>query len=235
MSLKAISIDEIGKWEKRIPRSCVVNRDELILELCRNRSVLHIGAVDSPFHMEKAARGDLLHQKVRAVAASVKGIDADRDAIAWLKAHHGIDDIEEVDLDSITAPYSRSDQKHYDVVLCCDILEHVMNFSSVMSYCRSHMDIQTLLVITTINATSAKVAARALFDREAVHPDHVCYFSYGTICALIRKQGLVPIKFGVFCYSTVTAMSKLFFGILARVAPGSADGLFLISKIPEGK
>lgn len=213
-------------WEKAIPRRCLVSRDQTILELARGRDVLHLGATDSPFTREKAHLGELLHQKVRAVAASVVGVDQDADAITWLDQTQGIRDIV---LGDVMDPSLLSGQR-FDVVLCCDVIEHVSNPGDLLDAAQAFLKDGALLVVTTVNATALKVALRALFGREAVHPEHTCYFSYATLCETLLRHGLTPRRFGTFCYPTRLRVSAWFFDGLASLAPGSADGLIVVAQ-----
>ena len=216
-------------WSKRIPGRCLVDRDNTIVELCRKRRVLHLGAADSPMHVDKAAQNELLHQKVRAVASMILGVDRDAEAVEFLRETHQIDDILIADATQI----GTLSKDEYDVVLCCDIIEHVINTQALLDSCKMWMTEDTTLVITTINATALKPALRAVFGREAVHHDHMAYFSYATLCQLLITNGLSPMEFGTFSYPTKTLLARVAFGSLARVSPGSADGILITARLPE--
>lgn len=214
-------------WDKRLPNGCLVDRDETIIDLCKNRRVLHLGASDSPFYKEKASRNELLHQKIRKVALSTVGIDADAESVVWLRDQFNIDDILVADLSRQT-PVEIGGP--FDIVLCCDIIEHVDNAQNLLNTCKFYMHEDTDLLMTTINATSLKPAIRAIFGREAVHHEHTCYYSYSTLCQLLIRKGFVPEYFGAFSYPTVTPWARSFFGTIARFAPGTADGIMISAK-----
>jgi len=228
MSLALINDFPEGAWEKRIPSGCLIDRDQELLALCRGQRVLHLGAADSPFHKEKAERGALLHQKIDAVASENTGIDLDESAVNWLRENHNIGNIVVADA-SGTSPDIGG--KEFDVVLCCDIIEHVSNIGSLLELCKASMSASTKLVITTINATGLKPALRAMVGREAVHHEHTCYFSYGTLCQLLMSHGLKPIMYGAFSYPTVNRLTSLPFDLIARRSPGTADGLMVVATL----
>jgi SAM-dependent methyltransferase len=209
-------------WSKSIPRRCWVDRDATVVELCRGRRVAHLGAADSPMHEAKARDGSLLHMQVRRAARSVVGFDS-----------NGIDDIVVTDA---CQPPDPSYCGSFDVVLCCDIIEHVGNVAGLLGACRTLMRDDGLLVITTINATGLKPALRALFGREAVHPEHTAYYTYATLCQLLLMHGFRPDRFGAFSYPTVVRAFGAFFTALARLAPGTADGVLVTTRgrPPEG-
>lgn len=226
MQFATVTEHSYRDWTKRLPRHCLVDRDAAILELCRGKSVLHLGAADAPFHKEKARDGSLLHQKVSAVASKVLGIDHDKEAVEWLRREHGISNISVID-----ATQMNDKGGNYDIVLCCDIIEHVVDVSGLIRSCRQYMNPETTLLISTINALGLKMALRALLGYESVHNDHTAYYSFGTLCQLVQKCGLRPTSYATFSYSTVTRLSRMLFGSIARISPSTADGVIVTATI----
>ena len=223
--LAALSDFDRSAWGKSIPRGCLVARDATILALARTKDVLHLGAADAPFTYAKAPQGTLLHQQLRAVAGSVVGVDLDKQAVDWLRERHGIADICLADASDATALPDR----RFDVVACCDLIEHLDNPGRLLDAARTRLRPDGLMVVTTINATAIKIALRAITGREAVHPQHVCYYSYATLCELLLRHHLRPSRFGTFCYPTCKRISALLFNRLAAIAPGTADGLIIVA------
>jgi len=202
----------------------LVERDAAIIDLCRGKRVLHLGA-DAPFHASKAAAGELLHTKVAAVARELIGLDSDTQAVRELQWEYGVSDI--VPGDAADPPIGAL-ERDYDVVLACDIIEHVPDAGRLLRSCRA-VGRGANLVVTTINATGAKPALRALFRREAVHPDHVAYYSYSTLCQLLQRVGYKPTLFGAFLYPSVRRSVGVAFSRVARFSPGIADGIVIVA------
>lgn len=218
------------QWEKAIPKGCLVERDPELLRLAEGRRVLHLGATDSPFTREKALSGDLLHQKLRGVVAELVGVDLDADAVAWLRETQGIADIlvgDALDRQLLAG-------RRFDMVLCCDVIEHVSNPGALLEAAHNAVVKGGSVVVTTVNATALKVAVRALLGREAVHPEHTCYFSYATLGELLLRHRLVPRRFGTFVYPTVHAVTGYLLNGLAALAPASADGLLFVADREPG-
>ena len=211
-------------WSKALPRRNLVDRDEFLLSLAAGKSVLHLGAADSPFHKEKAEVGTLLHQKLQRVARDLLGIDADEDAVKWLRDHHDIHNIVTADVAASHLPLGS-----HDIILCCDIIEHVCEPAALLKACSQWMHENSQLVVTTVNALSAKGPLRALLGREAVHPDHVAYFSYATLAQLLIRSGFRPVEYATFAYPTVTKAGSVLFGMLHRIAPSTADGIVIVA------
>lgn len=229
MRLAEIGTYDMAAWGKRIPQKCFVARDDALLELCRGKQVAHLGACDAPFHLDKAKAGELLHQKVRAVASGVTGFDFCQPAVEELKAQFGIDDIIATDA---THPLGDVEPNSFDVVLCCDVIEHVSNVAALLDTCKTLLRPDGVVVVTTINATALKPAIRAILGREDVHNEHTAYFSYATLCQLLVMNGFTPKQFGTFSYPTFSRAAGWFFSSLAGFAPGTADGVLVTASLP---
>lgn len=217
-------------WEKSLPHSPIIDRDSWILDLCRGRSVIHLGACDAPMAREKAETGTLLHQKLATEAASLVGIDSDRASIELLARDFGIVDILDVDLSAGAAPNIAK----ADVVVCADIIEHVNNVGALIRACGDFMREDGLLVLTTINALSIKQALRALLRREPVHPDHVAYYSYATIGGLLSRFGLRLEDCRYAPYATVSGCAGMLFSGIYWLAPQCADAILVTARKQAG-
>jgi 2-polyprenyl-3-methyl-5-hydroxy-6-metoxy-1,4-benzoquinol methylase len=211
-----------NEWTRVFPSKCLVNRDDSIVKQCRDKTVLHVGAADAPFELEKSYAGELLHQKVQKVAKRLVGVDIDVAAVGAL-SKLGINDI-------LCADICKDDilpGETFDVILCCDVIEHVIAPGALLSACRRFMRDNSRLSVTTINATALKPALRALAGRESVHPDHVAYYSFATLSRLLTLCGFDPYEFGVFAYPTINPVAGWLSRGIMRVAPGTADGIII--------
>jgi 2-polyprenyl-3-methyl-5-hydroxy-6-metoxy-1,4-benzoquinol methylase len=204
-----------------------VDRDRVIINECRGKSVLHVGACDAPFELDKGQSGQLLHQKIRAVASRTVGVDIDGPAIGALR-ELGVDDILQADM---TQDLTALAGETFDVILCCDVIEHVPSPGLLLQACRRYMRPDSKLVVTTINATALKPALRALMGREAVHNEHVAYYSFATLGKLLVMEKLRPVEFGVFAYPTINPIVGWATQSLMKAAPGSADGIIVNAQL----
>ncbi len=95
----------------------------LVEFMCKYKYVLHIGASDSPFHNEKAAKGLLLHQKIERSAKKVVGLDIDKNAISDLKKYN----IRSIYFGDILTEKYGIDLKaeKFDVIVFADVIEHL--------------------------------------------------------------------------------------------------------------
>ncbi|MGD0126387.1 MAG: methyltransferase domain-containing protein [Terriglobia bacterium] len=227
--MRSVPIADLGafeQWSKTLPGNCLVDRDAFLLSLARGKSVVHLGAANSPYHKQDAERGEMLHQKLQPVAGRLVGIDSDAEAVAWLREHHQIQNIRAADVCSPVLDLGK-----FDLILCCDIIEHVSDTASLLRGIKPLMNGDSRLVVTTINALSMKPALRALLGREAVHPDHVSYYSFSTLGSLLLRHGFRPVEYATFAYGTVSRLTGAACAAMYRIAPSLADGILIIAQL----
>lgn len=222
--MKSQAIPSFDLWDKVIPPSHLVERDDFILKLCQNKTVIHLGATDYPFTEDKAKCGSLLHQKLANVSSNLIGIDMDLDSINLLKNKYGITNIISHDLSTTeAAPVERA-----DVVVCADIIEHVNSPFNLMEHCKSMCKPNGIIVISTINSFGAKPFIRNLMHREAVHPDHVAWYSFSTLGSLASRSSLTAKSVAFFKYAEMSFLNMIIFNLIHSVFPQSSDGIIMV-------
>jgi SAM-dependent methyltransferase len=232
MNHSPISGHAFRQWSKALPRTECVNRDAAILREVSGKSVLHLGAADSPFTRDAARAGSLLHFKLANVASDVAGLDSDRESVEWLRSEYGIRNLVVGDacrLEELLAG------RKFDVVLCADIIEHVEDPAEMLRGIRTALPSGGTLILSTINALAAKPALRAaLSRREEVHPDHLAYYSFGTLGSLLSRCGFELTSFRTFPYPSAGRLSTRLFQLLFRWNPHLADGILLLARPTAG-
>ena len=177
----------------------LVQRIEYLIELCRDKSVLHLGCSDWPF-TEKAIAGKThLHFYLTEVAREVVGFDYDEAGLETLR-RHGATDLYFADLEKLDdVPLTKT----FDVIVAGEIIEHLSNPGLFLRGIQRFMNPQTNLAVTTINAFCAmrwmQYGLRGKKgSREPVHPDHVAYYSYSTLGLALRRHGLQVNRFAFY-------------------------------------
>ncbi|MEO1351140.1 MAG: class I SAM-dependent methyltransferase [Cyanobacteria bacterium J06635_15] len=170
---------------KSIVGSGCFSRDSFILERCRNQSVLHVGCTDYPFFQEAFENGYLLHEKVTQVAQKVVGVDIAQDDITAMQAH-GYD----VRLIDAQAMSNSLKEEAFDVILLADVIEHIDNPGEVIRESIKVLGDKGIIIITVPNALGIVRFLKSFFRYEQVHPDHLAYYSSGTLETLASKFGL---------------------------------------------
>lgn len=172
------SEDYTAKMLHPVPRSTVVDRVAFVLEQCKGKRVLELGA-SGP-----------LHAKIVEVSTQCCGIDrpGSDHVIAsgpgWGAYVVGFD-LDDVSCQSIPiglfvgAP---------DVIVCGETLEHLSNPGWLLT--RLHRQWPDVpLLITVPNAYSEAGARHMAQGIENVNRDHVAWYSYWTLHELLRRAG----------------------------------------------
>lgn len=125
-------------------------------------------------------RPDWLHGLLTPSARTMVGVDLDRDAVMKLQAEgHDVrfGDAESVRLD-----------EDFDVVLACEILEHLDCFRGLLETARAHLRPGGRLVLTTPNAFAVNYFIYRLAGEARVNRDHVCWFCEVTLRQLLERN-----------------------------------------------
>jgi hypothetical protein len=173
------------------PCDGVVDRRAFLPGLARDRKVVHLGCVDEHLTLARAGTGDLLHQELHRVCASLLGVDISVDGLAALRSVvpgdylHG--DVER--LDELVLPAA-------EVVIAAELIEHLGNPGLFLDGLHAYLT-QTgaVAVVTTPNAYAWAATARfGLWAREATHPDHRLVYSPVTLDITLQRSGLQPVR-----------------------------------------
>lgn len=147
-----------------VPDAPVVSREAFILERCKGKVVLDIGA-SGP-----------LHDGIKQVAAKCYGIDRE--------ASDGIDAI---NLDSVHPMSFDGVRRGVEIVICGEVLEHLSNPGNFLSWLREQYSVP--VIITVPNAFSDVCRKWMEEGTENVNVEHVAYYSYHTLKELLRRAG----------------------------------------------
>ena len=207
-----------GKWSKVrrtvYPFEKVLGHYQVIVakKFCKGKSLLDLGCGEGAITSQLSSN-----------FSRIVGVDGTASQISLGRRKHP--NIEFVH-STIEEYYPK---EKFDCILFFFIIEHVDDPGSLIEYCKKFMHANTSLVITTINASSIKLTLRALLGREAVHHDHVAYYSYSTLCQLLNRHQSLPRQVGYFCYGTREKLAGILFDSLSSISPAIADGIIIIS------
>jgi len=170
----------------------IIYKHDYILENCKDKVVLHIGATDFPYHIKRVKTKELLHYKLNKISKKVVGIDNAIKAIEDLKRFN-INNIYYGDI--VLNKYEREVLKQkYDIILIPDVLEHLTNpglaLRNIKKFCNKNIEI----IITVPNVWSIFHIKNHFTSKEKVHPDHCFWPSLLTMSNLIKKSGFRIIK-----------------------------------------
>ena len=171
----------------RVPRP--VERIPYVVDVCRDRRVLDLGAMDETAFESKRGRGTWLHEEIAKVARSVTGLDSSPLVPAAGLETGSNARILRGDIDRLDEWLTAADLSP-DVVVAGELIEHL---ASPLGFLKSLAAIERLrgrtLILTTPNATALHNVAIGLIARESTHHDHLCILSFKTLNTLCRKAG----------------------------------------------
>jgi SAM-dependent methyltransferase len=131
----------------------------------------------------------------------------------------------------------------FDVIVAGEMIEHLNNPGLFLQGIRRFMTSETVLVITTINAYCGMRFFRYGLKgkrgkQEAVHPDHVAYYSYSTLRLLLERHGLSVDKFlfydiGIEHRPHVRWPIRMLNNICVTIAPQWGDGVIAVCSLKE--
>ncbi len=211
-----------------IGRRRVVNRQVELLRRCAGKRVLHLGCADHPFTDQRD--GQLLHAQLERVVSDLWGVDQSAEGIAALITR-GFSSLVVTDVERLEPTQFPG---RFDVIVAGELIEHLANPGAFLQAVKLLMGPETELVLTTPNASAAKVFLRALLGGEKVHPEHQCYFSYFTIAQALERAGLEPQEIAYYQDVEGRGASAMLDGALAvipRLAPALADGLIVRARL----
>lgn len=164
------------------------NKEELIVEACRGKSVLDVGCIDHSLEVVDSLGNAWLHARIRAVARAATGLDILESEAAALTLR-GFDvragDAESFDL-----------RETFDVIVAGDIIEHLSCPAGFLTSCRRHMTSTSLLLMSTPNPFSVRrVLAAMIHNRVEAHPQHVAWFDPFVMYEMVTRHGFELVDF----------------------------------------
>lgn len=178
----------MNPYLKLPPTQLLHGRFDFLINISRGQRVLHLGCVDTGLLEERFQRGELLHQKLQAVATDLWGVDVNQEGIEFLQSK-GFGQLFTSDVSDLHQIEALREQE-FDLILAGEIVEHLLNpglfFNSVAHLMKPG---HTRLVVTVPCAFRVSTWLWLLRGVEFVHPDHNYWFSYLTLRNLLVKTG----------------------------------------------
>ncbi len=164
-------------------------RNEYLLNLIKNKKVLHIGFVDHlPLLENKIKKNNWLHKQLIDVAAKCVGIDINEEGINYLKEHHNIKDIYCVDILNDELP-DEILKENFDYLLLPDVIEHIGDPVLFLKHLKQKFTNINQLVITTPNAFRYDNIKNSIKNIECINSDHRFWFTPYTIAKVLNDSG----------------------------------------------
>lgn len=216
-----------------------VQRVAFLKDLCRGRSVLHLGCTNWPYQEQSSGDDRFLHAALMPEAGELWGMDGDAEGLAALESQ-GVSNLYHGDLEKLEQV---AINRTFDVIVAGEVIEHLSNPGLFLNGVQRFMRPDTILAITTVNAYCAfRVAIYGIRGRgghaEPVHPDHVAYYSYRTLTHVAKRSGLVLDRFAFYDLGNehrpfTRASIRLINDVAVRLSPQLSDGIIGLFRLSE--
>lgn len=208
----------------------LVDRESFVLNLCKDRNVLHLGCADFPYTEQSIASDAWLHAKVSKIAANCLGIDLNAETITRLREKNGIDNILEGNVEQL----DKLNIGLFDVILAGEIIEHLNNPGLFLDTAKKVLALGGKLVITTTNAFCLRRFVRIPFGGESIHPDHTYYYSHTTLHTLTKRFGYVLEESHAYRIpNKQPLLPYLVERVATMISPNWGEGIIHIYSLPE--
>ncbi len=159
-----------------------LQRDEYLLEECRNKSVLDIGPCEHT--MKYVQHENWFFRRAKNVASRIVGVDINKDLCEKISAMG-------FDVRHIDACSQNNLGETFDLVLAGDVIEHVNDLVSLMSFAKRHLNKNGKIIFTTPNPYFYRYFS-ANFSRKMcmINFEHTCWITPTCMNELCRRSGL---------------------------------------------
>jgi hypothetical protein len=178
------------------PEKSVLNRIGYIIQLAKDKDVLHLGCCDHiPIIKEKIASHRWLHQYITQHASSCLGLDIDKEAVDYVTQNT---EFKNVFWGNITADEKIDfiKDRKFDLMVMGEILEHTDDPVSFLKKIKANYaeNIKNIL-ITVPNAFSINNTYYSKRHIEFINSDHRFFFTPFTLGKVVTRAGFKIIKF----------------------------------------
>jgi hypothetical protein len=160
------------------------DREEFLVNLCRDKVVLHLGCADAIHFDEHTHIGRHLHALINDVSRKSYGVDIDKQALEKLQKHYKISNVFEGNVECLNLDFN----ENFDIIICGEIIEHLNNVGLFLNSVKSYMGVNTLLILTTPNMLSLKLFVHSLMNKQRIHYDHSLGFTFSLLETLLYRH-----------------------------------------------
>lgn len=207
----------------------VPDREAYLVNVCRNKVVLHLGCADA-LHFDGHLRtGRHLHVLISAVAREAYGVDLDQRAIEKLRDQYGLCNLYVRNIEHLHEKFDLE----FDVILAGEVIEHLSNPGRFLESVGHYMSHKTLLILTTPNLFGLKMFLHSIVGNQRIHPDHSLGFTFSLLENILSRHNYTIVEW----LTTVERFSSkrnwlanLAFHGFFSLLPYYADALIVVAK-----
>ena len=206
------------------------------------KKVLHVGCTTSPKTKHRWENGNLLHKTLydqsEGTDQELVGIDIDCKAVEWLQERMPQAELITGDAHALESVLGK---RKFDMIIAADVIEHLPNPGMFLKSCRHQMAEEGELLITTVNTYNITRFAKTFLFHEAVHPDHMAYYSHKTLRALLGTTGFRITTSGYYAAEPLSVnrsfnrlISIVLEGCTTVIWPQHAEGVVVTARPESG-
>jgi hypothetical protein len=180
-------------------RESIINRDDFLLEISKNKNILHLGFVDHlPLIDKKIEQNNWLHQKLIDSSHICCGIDINKEGIKYIQDRYKIKNLYRVNIISDKIPKEILDIK-FDYLLIPDVIEHIGNPVEFLEIIREKFKNNVdRVILTTPNAFRWNNFLNTFKGVEVINSDHRFWFTPFTLSKILTDSGYTIYQQGYF-------------------------------------
>ncbi len=159
------------------------NKEEMVLQYCKNKEVLDIGCVELLNNFNKDNLKKTLHYKIHGVAKRLVGIDLEEEGVK------GFNQIGCKCYFSMAEKINELNLGKFDVILLGDIIEHIPNAANFLTSIRNSLKPNGIIVCTTPNSLAYSNFLSILINKPITRRQHVAWYCKITLSNLFKLSG----------------------------------------------
>ena len=170
---------------KEFMKKPVKHKVPVILGYCQGKKVLDIGCIGQDNNPDKPG---WLHGKIKPVASELAGVDINEKMVQVMKDRG---------FNMITADsFIPSTYPDPEIIVMADVIEHVSDIISFLTFYKQAASAETLLLISTPNPYSIRQSFSIfLFGRPGINPEHTVAIDPTNMIELLERAGLALVDF----------------------------------------
>jgi SAM-dependent methyltransferase len=224
----------------------VIFRKDKIVEMCRDKTVLHLGFIQHADQYEGLIKsGKWLHEKISNVCSKLVGLDYLESDVEIIRDKYGY----ECYFADVTNLNEFNYSEKFDIVVCGELIEHLDNPGLMLKGIQRFMSANSLLIITTPNPWSKnrlKLIRHGVPEKKWLNPEHTCWFSFQTLKQILERFNFEEFFYGyyigeeqnetnhIFKYPLLNKLKK-FKDLHARRKDNLSNGLFFVSSVQSAR
>ena len=220
----------------------LIFRKDKIVELCRGKTVLHLGFIEHSYYEKKIEIDDWLHKKIAQVANRLVGLDYLEKEVNNIRKKYGYECYQ---ADVMKLNEVQLNEK-FDVIVCGELIGHIENPGLMLDGIKQFMHKDSILIITTPNPWSTErinLLKLGKTDEQWINQELVGWYSLGTLKHLLERKKYEIILSDYYYSQNSSDIYKNIQGIIGKLKlikriikkkhtkKHLQDGLFFVCKI----